>query len=218
MVKKTIKRLLLKTKMGSMFIAQRSLLHKSGYLKQIGWLESYVSGMPCDKSKQALPWYSYSAIAFLEKLVDKGMFVFEYGSGNSTLWWSNRVCKVVSCEHSKEWYQLMKPMVPTNVEYLHIDLVHGGDYSKELLKYKNYFDIVVIDGRDRVNCARNSLLALKNNGVIVWDNSDREKYAEGYDYLTSDGFKRLDFIGLGPVCTYGWCTSIFYRKDNCLGI
>jgi hypothetical protein len=87
-----------------------------------------------------------------------------------------------------------------------------------VLKYRNEFDIVVIDGRDRVSCARNSLGALKPDGVIVWDNADREEYRPGYQFLESNGFRRLDFAGLGPLNAYQSTTAVFYRDSNCLGI
>ncbi|HAY39752.1 MAG TPA: FkbM family methyltransferase, partial [Desulfobacteraceae bacterium] len=84
--------------------------------------------------------------------------------------------------------------------------------------YKDIFNIIVIDGRDRVNCAKNSLKALKGDGVIIWDNSEREYYQEGYSYLIQNGFRRLDFEGLGPIGIREWCTSIFYRDNNCFEI
>jgi hypothetical protein len=80
------------------------------------------------------------------------------------------------------------------------------------------FDIIVIDGRDRVNCAKNSLGALKEDGVIIWDNSERSKYAEGYAFLKDNGFKRIEFTGIGPVNSFAWSTTVFYRNKNCLAI
>jgi hypothetical protein len=84
--------------------------------------------------------------------------------------------------------------------------------------YTNAFDAIVIDGRDRVNCCKNSLGALKAAGVIIWDNSERPDYQEGYDFLINNGFKRIDFGGIGPINPDAWCTSVFYRSNNCLGI
>jgi hypothetical protein len=62
--------------------------------------------------------------------------------------------------------------------------------------------------------------ALKNDGVIVWDNSDWEdQFAAGLAFLKARGFAHLDFGGIGPLNGYGWCTSIFYRRgQNCLDI
>ncbi|MCX7013966.1 MAG: hypothetical protein NTW86_15675 [Candidatus Sumerlaeota bacterium] len=146
------------------------------------------------------------------------MAVFEYGSGNSTLWWSQQVSRVVSYEHDRDWYNSLKERIPSNVEYHYCALVYGGEYCKAILGHSHRFHIIVIDGRDRVNCARNSLGALRDDGVIIWDNSDQDKYLEGFAYLMQRGFRRLDFEGLGAINNCQWRTSIFYRDANCLGI
>jgi len=108
-------------------------------------------------------------------------------------------------------------MVPALVE-IHCVALDEHQYSREVLKYQNEFDIIVIDGRDRINCARNALAALKPDGVILWDNSDRDEYRLGYELLERNGFRRLDFAGMGPLNAYQWTTSIFYRGQNCLGL
>lgn len=199
-------------------VLSRFRLSTSGYLHKMGWFKSFSSGMPINAAGLPLPWITYSALYFLEKRIDPDMEVFEYSCGNSTLWWSTRVKSIISCEHDNEWFECMKSYVPSNVCLHHLALEYGGAYSQKIREYKNKFDIIVIDGRDRVNCAKNCLPALKENGVIIWDNSDREEYIEGYEYLIEKGFRRLDFGGMGPVNIDDWCTSIFYRSNNCLGL
>ena len=193
-------------------------LRKDGYLQVSGWFESFRTGIPVDANSTAIPWMTYSSISFLEKRINADMSVFEYSCGNSTLWWSKRVRQLVSCEHDKAWYQRMKQLIPANVDLFHIDLEYGGAYSQKISQYSQAFDIVVIDGRDRNNCAKNCLGALQEQGVIIWDNSDRECYQDGFEYLLAKGYKRLDFEGIGPVNVYAWCTSIFYKKENCLNL
>jgi hypothetical protein len=210
--------LLRKNRATARLLSISSLLKPQSYLKKAGWYRSSEERQAVDGDGGAVPWYTYSAIAFLEGKVDPAMSVFEYGSGNSTIWWSRRVANVVSCEHDREWFESTKQKLLANVEYLHFELSPAGSYSRAILEYPGAFDIVVIDGRDRVNCVKNALVSLKPNGVIVWDNSDRERYQEGYDHLLNRGFKRLDFSGMGPINANGWTTSIFYRQDNCLGI
>ena len=188
------------------------------HLHEIGWFKSVEEQLPVDRDGNCLPWFTYPVISFLNEKIQSDMTVFEYGSGNSTFWWSEKVLSVVSYEHDFEWYSSLKERVPANVKYRHCDFESGGEYSKAILEYNDRFNIVVIDGRDRVNCAKNSLGALRENGLIIWDNSDREKYQEGYSYLMQNGFRRLDFEGLGPINAYKWCTSIFYRSNNCFGI
>jgi len=200
------------------FTVVNQLWQSNSYLQETGWFNSFFSRLPLDQRGQPLPWYTYAAISFLEERVKAGMSVFEYGSGTSTIWWSHHVKKVVSCEHDRKWYQNLKPKLAANINYIHCDLIPGGDYSRAIESCQDAFDIVVIDGRDRVNCVKNTLGSLKHDGVIVWDNSDRDEYNQGYAYLFVNGFKRLDFWGLGPINVYGWCTSVFYRPNNCFGI
>lgn len=190
----------------------------AGYLMKTGWYTSVAKQLPVDHDGRPLPWYTYSSIAFLEGRTRSCMRIFEYGSGNSTLWWAKRVQSVVACENDESWFRKISEMSPDNVDYRHCELEPGGDYCKMVALFDREFDVVIIDGRDRVNCARNSLGALKEDGVVIWDNSDREKYREGYDFLLCNGFRRIDFWGLGPINPYQWCTSVFYRQDNCLGI
>ncbi len=193
-------------------------LRRSGALKEDGWFKSVRAGVPIDRHGRPIPWITYAAINFLEKRIDAAMSVFEYGCGNSTLWWADRVRNVVSCEHDRAWYQRMRALIPANAELHHIDLEPGGRYAGKIAEYHQAFDIIVIDGRDRVNCGKNCLAALKNNGVIIWDDSDRGDYAEGYDHLLNNGYKRIDFEGMTPVRVDKRSTAIFYKSDNCLGI
>jgi hypothetical protein len=193
-------------------------LRRSGALKEAGWFKSVRAGVPIDRNGRPIPWMTYSAIGFLEKRIDGTMSVFEYGCGNSTLWWADRVRNVVSCEHDRAWYQRVRALIPANVELHQIDLEYGGPYAQKIAEYHQAFDIVVIDGRDRVNCGKNCLYAVKKNGVIIWDDSDRECYAEGYADLLHHGYKRIDFEGMTPVRVDKRSTAVFYKGDNCLGI
>ena len=137
--------------------AMNRLLQNNSYLQEVGWFNSFLAELPVNRQGKALPWYTYPAIAFLEDKVKEDMSAFEYGSGTSTIWWSDHVNRVVSCEHDKEWYQKLAPNIAGNVDYIYFDLIPGGNYSKAIKKFNDEFDIVVIDGRDRVNCVKNSL-------------------------------------------------------------
>lgn len=193
-------------------------LKRSGFLRNSGWFKSFTTGISIDNKGAPIPWITYAAISFLEKRIHNNMVVFEYSCGNSTLWWASRIKNLISCEHDQAWYEKMKQKIPQNVELCHINLEYGGNYSKKIAEYNKKYDIIIIDGRDRVNCAKNSLSAIKEDGVFIWDNSDRDSYKEGYDYLLYHGYKRLDFDGMGPINVDSWCTSIFYKPSNCLNI
>lgn len=189
-----------------------------GFLRKSGWLKSAFSGMPQNVQGEPLPWYTFSSINFLEQRVRPEFIVFEYGCGQSTFWWTRRVAKVVAVEHERTWYKEMKDRLPGNAD-LHLAELDGtGSYSNAPAAHPQKFDVVVIDGRDRVRCAEIAVDCLNPDGVIIWDNSNRPRYAPGLRFLEDRGFKRIDFAGVGPVGVKIWCTSILYRRANCLQI
>jgi len=193
-------------------------LARTGYLRETGWLRSYLRSSAMDAGGQPIPWIVYPCIHFLAGRIHQELTVFEYGCGNSTLWWASRVKHVVACEHDRAWYEKVRNEIPGNVTLKHFELSPDGAYARSICDYRNSLDIVMIDGRDRVNCAKHAIHALNEHGVIIWDNSERKEDAAGQAFLMQAGFRRLDFYGLGPINPYAWQTSIFYRPSNCLGI
>jgi len=186
------------------------------YAQHTGWLNSVTTRRPVDRDGTPLPWYTYAAINFLDRRVPRDAVVFEFGSGHSTLWWSARVASVSAVEHDARWHDEMSPRLPRNVTYRQIDLDTDGAYAAAAAG--GSYDIIIVDGRDRVNCCRRSLSSLTDRGVVIWDNSDRSRYRNGFDMLAASGFRRLDFIGNGPINTLPWETAIFYRPGNLLGL
>lgn len=191
---------------------------KNNFLKNKGWMESRYLFQPMNKKKKPIPWFTYSSIHFLNQKINNSMSVFEFGSGNSTIWFASKVKEVVSIEHDSKYFSEVKNKLLSfsNVDYRLAKL--GKDYHQQVLNFNNKFDIIIIDGRERVQCAINCIQALKEDGVIIWDNSDRIEYIEGYDFLKDQGFKKIDFIGLGPISHSESQTTLFYRTENCFSI
>jgi len=207
----------------SLFQKRRGLLqlfnsYEYGYLYETGWSKSAIEHIPVDKNGDALPWISIPAIEILKDKKLDDLFVFEYGSGNSTLWFSKRVKKIVSIEHDSEWYAYqMKQKSVENTTILFKELDYGGDYSNEIKNYKE-IDIALIDGRDRVNCAINAIKQLSNKGVIILDDAQRENYKKARESLLEKGFRELKLVGMNVGRPMKKTTSFFYRDGNCLGI
>lgn len=193
-------------------------LMRRGQLKEDGWIRSLAAGVPVDAEGRPLPWINYPTIDFLARRVRPEMSVFEYGCGHSTLWWAARVREVIACDHDADWIERIRPRAPAHVTLRHVALEVGGDYCRVVAEYPGRFDIVVIDGRDRVNCARHAMTGLKPSGVIVWDNTDREEYRPGFAALAAAGFRRLEFTGMAPGLNEKLETSVFYRDGNVLGL
>jgi len=194
-----------------------SFNHK-GYLNDIGWFKGFDSKSPVDGDGDPIPWVTYSFIDFIKGRLNKQLTIFEFGSGNSTFFYAKYAGIVVSVEHDKEWFDKILSTKPENAELIYCELVRDGDYCRMPLKLEETFDIIIVDGRDRVNCCRQAVKAVSETGVIVLDDSERDDYKTGIDFLIKSGFKELSFSGISPGLFYRKSTSVFYKADNCLGI
>jgi len=190
----------------------------SGYLNEIGWINSWIKKSPINKEESPLPWVTYPFIDFIEKRLSKQMNIFEYGSGNSTFYYANKANSITSVEHDKDWFNKISDSMPNNSKLIYQELVYGGEYSSMARAQKQNYHLIIVDGRDRVNCIKNSLDSLAVDGVMVLDDSEREDYINGYELLINNGFKSIDFWGISPGLFYKKCTTLFYRKENCLNI
>ena len=81
-----------------------------GYLNDKGWFSSVVSGGLSRNNEEELPFYTYPAIKFIERITQKSDKVFEYGIGGSSFWWARRVKEVVSVEHNPQWIKNIRKM------------------------------------------------------------------------------------------------------------
>ncbi len=60
------------------------------YLEPNGWFTSVKLGRSVDLDGNPLPWITYPAIEMLRRIDILNGRVFEYGAGNSSLWWATR--------------------------------------------------------------------------------------------------------------------------------
>lgn len=148
----------------------------------------YIDGL------HVLPWLTDGAVDFIDshifwlksnKLINPR--VFEFGSGNSTLYFLSRGCYVRSVEHDEVWAEKIK-QVSSNFGYEdRLEMVRQDrPYDNAFLSshVKDGFDLVLIDGRDRVKCLGTVLSNIKiSHGakppIIILDNTERVsgKYA-----------------------------------------
>lgn len=168
------------------------------------------------------PWLVEEANIHLQKKLDDFKYtakVLEVGMGSSSLYFLARAELLVSIEHDpKFYYQLY---------YLIIMLCafgKPGPYPKLILADRpynnkidelenNFFDIILIDGRDRVKCIESAIPKLKSGGWLILDNSERPYYQRGIDLM--QGWERRDYYQPEPD-KYGftypdWKTSIFIK-------
>lgn len=153
---------------------------------------------------QGVPWLIMGAVGYLDKLIRPSFSVFEWGSGGSTIWLAERASQVTSVEHTKGWYEkLSKRLEEEGLANVTLHFLPMGKYVEAILGYPDdAFDLIMIDGRQRVRCIESARTHLKLGGILVLDNAERPRYQAGIALLARWG--RKDFRGK-------WLTSVFLR-------
>lgn len=211
---KTIVKLFSEPKVLAALLSQRDF----GYLKEIGWFESFKTLKSIDGNGNPIPWFSYPFIDFLTPRLTKDLVLFEFGSGSSTSFFAERVKQVISIEHNKEWFEIVNKTKPNNVKLILTDSDSVDDYLNYFNNLKGKVDIVIVDGLHRNECLLNAFEKLSENGVIILDDSERPEYKHGIEFVTGKGFRSLDFVGISPGYLYRKSTSLLYKDNNCLNI
>lgn len=165
------------------------------------------------------PFISRECIYILDNILPRNGIGLEWSSGSSTLFFSYRLHRLFSIEHQKSWYLMMKRIiekkkVKENIKLLWIDndnLSYCLNESKYISKfyehdicYKTYvsskliphydYDFISIDGRARTGCLLRAIkLIKKENGIIIIDNAERDRYKWSYKIIPSE-WRTYDFL------------------------
>ena len=208
----------LKRKLWMRTAFKKLIVRKESYLHTTGWIESLRRGYPCDAEGAEVPWMNYPVVNFLKERLHKDLTLFEFGSGYSTLFYAKRVRDVTSVEYNREWYDFMTEKEIDNVSLLYREKDVDGTYCRTINESDREYDIIVVDGRDRVNCVIQGIEKLTSKGIILLDDSSRDRYTAAIEHAKTKGFRSLDIEGLKPT-GYGIDrTTVLYRNDNCLGL
>ncbi|MEO7478181.1 MAG: hypothetical protein ABIT64_03000 [Lysobacteraceae bacterium] len=187
----------------------------SGYLVQVGWIETRALRVARDTDGRPTPWFTYPAIRLLDDRVQREWRVLEFGAGMGTLWWNVRVREVVAVEHDDAW--AMQVSTQCNARVLRTDGSSADVYVQPALGSGPY-DVVIVDGLHRNKCLVAAPGLLSETGVVVLDDAQREEYGPGVTALRALGFRSLELHGPQPVSKHPGCTAILYRDGNVLGL
>ena len=189
-----------------------------GYLAEKGWFSAFQTKSSIDEHGNPIPWVTYSFIDFISDRINDTHDLFEYGSGNSTIFYASRARSVYAVEHNRQWFTRNLMQQLSNVEMAYRKLGMDDAYAKCTLQTDRKFHIIIVDGRDRVKCCKYAVKALSEDGVIVLDDAERPQYAEALRFLANNGFRNIPFSGIAPGVIVSKVTTIFYKEKNCLGI
>jgi len=128
------------------------------------------------KFEKILPQINFSSLHIFNKIIkSKKLKVLEFGSGYSTIWWANKnITEIVSIENNEFWFK----KIFNKIKDLQLD------EKAKIIKTNHYvdnkkFDLIIIDGGDRLNHLKNTLLNnMHSETIIYYDNTDRINHGD----------------------------------------
>ena len=178
-----------------------------------GHLNSVSKKQSIDASGEPIPWYTYPAIEYLKQLDFSDKSVFEYGSGNSTVFWSRNAGHVVSVEHDPVWHESVSRRVTAAATVIFEPDLES--FVSTISRVRGGFDVIVVDGParglTRLKCCKAARDYLNEGGVIILDNS--EWLPESTAFLRSTGLLQVDMTGFAPLNANTGTTSFFFDRQ-----
>jgi hypothetical protein len=162
-----------------------------------------------------IPWYTYPAIDFLQQRSFENCDVLEFGSGQSTLWWSRRARSVLTIEEDEKWYKAMRPRIGPNVSLNCVPVDHVTrtvEPIRALLASSavSKFDVIIVDGHLRKEATSLAFDYLAPDGALILDNAEGYGF---YDEVKGRRCRRIDFFGFAPGVSLRHCTSLVFVDD-----
>jgi hypothetical protein len=122
------------------------------------------------------PWLNYDLVRWVERR--KPATVLEWGAGASTLWLAKISRRVVSIEHSPEWYSAVEKRLSTEkANRVELNLVEEkSNYVAMISCFKPPEpELILIDGLWRSDCFLAALPALlRGTQIIIHDSNNPE--------------------------------------------
>ena len=185
-------------------------------------------------AKLDVPWWTLPAIARVERwIAARGgdVRVFEYGAGASTAWLARRCRHVTSVEHDAGFFEAIGPLLArANVALRLVEPQRGSAAPRTRSGRRGYadcdfsayvdaigterYDLIVIDGRARSACLARACAQLAPGGLIVFDNSERSRYAAALEALAS---RVQRCRGWDPALPYRTETSLIHLPQEVHG-
>jgi hypothetical protein len=154
----------------------------------------HIDGKNYTGRQKTLPYMTSDEIVDLLTYIDRNSEVLEIGGGNSTVFLSRIVKKLVTIEHNLEWAEIVRSKVdvldsdwtlyvvepnwPQQHPFFPAENGQFNDYVRFISTLSdNQFDVILIDGRDRVRSSVASIPKLKKGGILlIHDFWNRKKY------------------------------------------
>lgn len=185
---------------------------------------------------RVLPWITDGATEFLDGFLFRKMqrgsaLIFEFGAGNSTLYFLSKGCMVVGIDDDPKWVEMV---VNTADQFGYGERLKAHVFPRPYNHvFRPYdYDIVSIDGRDRVACLKTVLEAgIGDETILLLDNTERVSEGPYEEYV--DLLKDYHQIHFEQPCVPGvppaqgnhvdragvrvghrWVTTVAYKRGG----
>lgn len=120
--------------------------------------------------------------------------------------WFSKLKEIVPAKNYQNWegyfvepqeLEDMRPRSPKNPA----DFISGAKglthlsfekYARTIDQFPNeYFDLILVDGRARPSCIKQSIPHLKSQGLLVIDNTERQYYTKPFRHLFESEFEKI---------------------------
>lgn len=156
-----------------------------------------------------LPWFSWAAIDFLKARDFSNCNVFEFGSGGSTLFFSDRALSVTSVEDNRVWHEVVSTAISdeglSNARVVFADASRDRHVDYGSTPYVNAldkpYDVIVVDGTEdwpdeivRPVCFERAESFVSKGSIIIVDDAWR------YDgkIASTHAVEHRKFESIGP--------------------
>lgn len=134
-----------------------------GVIKQLYWESKHSDS----------PWLTPDSVDLLEGLLKRSDCFLEFGSGQSTKWFANRVKQITSVESDIKWYQKISLDLKNYKNLNYIYAKKKKEYLAVLKKIdKESVDACLVDGDYRIDCLLQVLDKIKKGGLLILDNAE----------------------------------------------
>lgn len=205
-MKNLLKFLLPNKFIGQILSVKKQARNFLGLTKTYGQWQTIRDWNSVDGQGNPVPWYTYPTTEFLSHLDLTKFNVFEYGSGNSTLWWASRAKQLTSVEDDETWHDRIKNKIRPVLRNINYKLEEEPE--KYYTMATNDHDIVIVDGKHRRECLEHLNKTGWGGVMIIFDNADW--YPKAVHFIQDNfGWMQVDFHGFGPINDYTWTTTVF---------
>jgi hypothetical protein len=201
----------------------------------VPWLRSLRQSHVTGPLENHLPYIPFALADELDRTLPSNAHAFEYGSGGSTLWLAKRVARLTSVEHHAGWHARVEDeLKQARLGNCKVELCEpsplstdstDGPYRSPVVEgnFERYvraitacsdesLDLVLIDGRCRAECAVGAMTKVRPGGLLILDDSDRDRYAPAHDRLKA--WHRREFWGIKPFTLQPAHTTVWTRPQT----